>query len=277
MASRAVLADDAKRLIGWTSEAAALKKRFATGETVGRSSAFARVPGFGGATRLSALKAAYRVTMPPLTGPGYYGLVLTMMDANEQEVAVLLINRLFRLPLILREPAGVMIDVYTTGALLFGLQTGAIEAAINAARIAHERAQEAGIPLVTCGQSMAGGLAQFQIAALRSSCGGERQGPAGFLTFNAAHASISIERLGLKPGTIPGINFSKDRDPGVGPHSLLPNRAGLQIYIHADGTGSFTPKGAMISALLHPWEHFLRSFDRVCLGRVIADLGLAGT
>jgi hypothetical protein len=274
-ASRAVLADDVKRLIGWTSEAAAMKKRFAVGQTVNRSSAFRSVPGFGGPTDLTELQAAYRATMPPLTGPGYYGLVLTMMDAEERELAVLLINRLFRLPLILREPVGVMTDVYTTGALLFGVRTGAIEAAMKAVYSAHERAQASGIPLITCGQSMAGGLAQFQIAALRSS-GAASEGHAGFLTFNAAHAAISIERLGRKPGSIPGVNFSKDRDPGVGPHSLLPNRTGLQIYIHADGTGSFTPRGSLFSALLHPRQHSLRSFDRVCLGKIAARLDLGG-
>ena len=224
---------------------------------------------------MSALKTAYRIAMPPLTGPGYYGLVLTMMDNGGREVAVLLINRLFRLPLILREPVGVMTDVYTTWALLFGVRTGAIEAAMKAVSAAHERAQSSRVPLITCGQSMAGGLAQFQIAALRASCAGN-EGPAGFLTFNAAHAAISIERLGLKPGAIPGINYCKDRDPGVGPHSLLPNRAGLQIYVHADGTGGLTPRGGLFSALFHPWEHFLRGFDRVCLNKIAAELSLIG-
>jgi hypothetical protein len=273
--SRAVLADDVKLLIGWVSEAAAMERRLDVGETVNRSSAFRSVPGFGGPTDLTALKAAYRIAMPPMTGPGYYGLVLTMLDAAEREVAVLLINRLFRLPLILREPVGVVTDAYTTGALLFGIRTGALEAAINAVRAAYEHAQGAGIPLITFGQSMAGGLAQFQIAALRSSRAGN-EGLAGFLTFNAAHAAISIERLGLEPETIPGINFSKDRDPGVGPHSLLPNRTGLQIYVHADRTGGFTPRGTLLAALLHPWEHFLRSFNRVCLGKIIAELNLTG-
>jgi hypothetical protein len=274
-ASRAVLADDVKRLIGWTSEAAAMKARLAVGETVNQSSAFASVQGFGGPTNLTPLKAAYRVAMPPLVGPGYYGLALAMMDDGKREVALLLINRLFRLPLILREPVGVITDVITTGAMLFGVKTGAIVAAMNAVRAAHERTQVSEMPLITCGQSMAGGLAQFQIAALRSSCAGN-DGPVGFLTFNAAHAAISIERLGLKPGSIPGINFCKDRDPGVGPHSLLPNRAGLQVYIHAGGTGGFAPCGSRLSALLHPWEHLLRSFDGVCLGKIMAELNLGG-
>src|SRR5262249_28552932 len=141
---------------------------------------------------------AYRIAMPPLTAPGYYGLVLAMMDADEREIAVLLINRLFRLPLIFHEPVGIMTDVHTTGALLFGIRTAAIEAAINAAQAAHGLALKSGIPVIACGQSMAGGQAQFQIAALRASCAGNR-GRGGFLTFNAAHAAISIERLGLKP------------------------------------------------------------------------------
>src|SRR5262249_28026360 len=159
------------------------------------------------------LKAAYRIAMPPLTGPGYYGLVLAMIDADGREAAVLLINRLFRLPFIFHEPAGAATDVITTGALLLGVHTGAIIAAMKAAMAGHERARRSGIPLIACGQSMAGGLAQFQIAALRSSCAGN-DGLSGFLTFNAAHAAISIARFGLKPGAIPGINFSKDRDPG---------------------------------------------------------------
>lgn len=275
MASRAVLVDDVKRLIGWTSEAAAAKTRLVAGETVNCSSAFKSVPGLAWPTNMTPLKAAYRVAMPPLTGPGYYGLVLAMMDAEEREVAVLLINRLFRLPLIFHEPVGVITDVITTGGLLFGVRTGAIAAAMKAALAANERAQASGIPLITCGQSMAGGLAQFQIAALRSARAGDER-LSGFLTFNAAHAAISIERFGLKPGSLPGINFSKDRDPGVGPHSLLPNRAGLQIYVNADRTGGLTPRGGLFSALLHPWEHFLRSFDRVCLGKIIAKLNLGG-
>jgi hypothetical protein len=275
ISSRAVLADDAKRLIGWAAEAAATKRRLAVGETINRSSAFVSVPGFGGPTNLSSLKAAYRIAMPPLTGPGYYGLALAMMDTSDRELALLLINRLFRLPLIFHEPAGVMTDALTTGALLLGVRTGAIAAATKAALAAYERAQASRVPLIICGQSMAGGLAQFQIAALRSSHTGSDQ-LAGFLTFNAAHASISIERFGLKPGAIPGINFSKDRDPGVGPHSLLPNRAGLQLYIHAGGTAGFTPRGTWLSALLHPWEHFLRSFDSVYLGKIIAELDLGG-
>jgi hypothetical protein len=275
MTSRAILADDIKRLIGWTSEAAAIKQRFAPCETINQSSSFVSVPGFGGPTYLSRLKAVYRIAMPPLTGPGYYGLVLAMMDDGGQEVALLLVNRLFRLPIVLHEPAGVLTDIYTTGALLLGVRSGAIRAAMKAVQAAYERAQGSGIPLIACGQSMAGGLAQFQIAALLSSCAGN-ESLAGFLTFNAAHAAISIERLGLKPQAIPGINFSKDLDPGVGPHSPLPNRAGLQIYIHADGTGGFAPRGSRLSALLHPGEHFLRSFDRVCFGKIIAKLGLAG-
>jgi hypothetical protein len=274
-ASRTVLPDDVKYLIGWTLEAAAMKTPPAIGQTINRSSAFGSIPGFGGPTNLSSLRAAYRIVMPPLIGPGYYGLALAMMDIVDREVALPLINRLFRLPLIFREPAGLLTDVMTTGALLFGVQTGAIAAAIKAVLAAHERAQASGIPLITCGQSLPGGLAQFQIAALLASITGNK-GPAGFLTFNAAHAAISIERLGLKPGSIPGINFSKDRDPGVGPHSLLPNRVGLQIYIHAGGTGGFTPRGTRLAALLHPWEHFLRSFDRVCLGKIVEDLNLGG-
>jgi hypothetical protein len=276
LAARTILADDLKLLIGWASEAAALKRPLAIGEIVDAGSSFARVPWLGGSTDLRLLKSAYRIALPPLKGPGYHGIVLAVLDQEHQEVALLLINRLFRLPLIMREPFGVATDILTVGALLFGIRTPALKAAAEAASTAYERANALGIPLITCGQSLAGGVAQFQIAALLSARR-SKQVLAGFLTYNAAHSAISIERFGLKPEDIAGINFSKDRDPGVGPHSLLPNRAGVQIYIHSDGTGGFAPRGSFFSALLHPWEHLLRSFNSVSLGEILAPLNLSST
>jgi hypothetical protein len=98
---------------------------------------------------------------------------------------------------------------------------------------------------------------------------------AGFVTFNAAYIVASSEALDMKPGQVPGVNFSKDLDPGVEPRSLLPNRVGLQIYIRPNGTGSLTPGPySLLWALLHPWEHFLRSFESVRLCNVLRDLQL---
>lgn len=130
------------------------------------------------------------------------------------------------------------------------------------------------VPLITSGQSVAGGLSQYQVAAIINSFPWERP-QVGFITFNAAQAAPSIERFGLKPGEIPGLNFSKDCDPDVGPRSLLPNHAGLQIYIRPDGSAGLSPgPHSLISALLRPWEHFLGSFKHVALGKVLWELGI---
>jgi hypothetical protein len=272
--SLAVIADDLKFLIGWVSEAASISDAPVAGQLVDAASTFPSVPGFTSATDMSQLKATYRVAMPPLTGLGYYGLVLAQIDEGGNTVALHLINRLFRLPQILREPLGVMTDIVTVGGLLVGLQTPAVKAAAKAVQTAYQLAKEIGVPLITAGQSLAGGLAQYQVAALIYTERPDRP-VAGFVTFNAAYIVASIEALGMKPGQVPGINFSKDRDPGVGPHSLLPNRVGVQIYIRPNGTGSLTPGPySLFSALFHPWEHFLGSFARVELGNVLRDLSL---
>jgi hypothetical protein len=272
--ARALIADDLKRLIGWVAEAASNPDEPAAGQLVDAASTFSKVPGFTSPTDMSHLAASYRIAMPPLTGPGYYGLALTLMGEDGKPVALFLVNRLFRLPVILRAPMGVVTDIATVGALLIGIQTPAVKAAAKAAMSAHRLARELSVPLITAGQSLSGGLAQYQIAALVHAARAEKP-VAGFVTFSAAYVAGSIERLGLKPRRIPGINFSKDRDPGVGPRSLLPNRTGLQIYIRPDGTGSLTPGPySLFSALLHPWEHFLRSFERVKLGKILRELQL---
>ncbi len=241
------------------------------GQRVNAASTFAHVPGLAFPTKMHRLRAVYRVMAPPFQRPGYYGLAVEMRDDAEETVAIVLVNRLFRLPLIFREPLGVLTDIATTGALLAGMRTAAVHAAADAAAAVYKEAAAKGVPLIFCGQSLAGGLAQYQAATLERPR--RDNAPHGFITFNAAHAAVSIEGLGRKPETIPGINFSKDRDPGVGPYSLLPNRAGVQVYIHADGSGGLTPgPGSFFSAALHPWEHFLTSFNKVELGKILQDL-----
>jgi hypothetical protein len=88
---------------------------------------------------------------------------------------------------------------------------------------------------------------------------------------NAAPVTRSVRRLGLAPDAVPGINFAKDLDPGVGPHGLLPNGIGLQIFIHPDGTGSGEPGDQSIfAALRHPAQHLLAEFDHVSLTKALA-------
>ncbi len=71
--SRSIIVDDLKLLIGWAAEAASISDVPAAGQFVDRASTFPRVPGFTSPTDMSQLAATYRVAMPPLTGPGYYG------------------------------------------------------------------------------------------------------------------------------------------------------------------------------------------------------------
>lgn len=268
---RAIVVDDIKLLIGWVAEAASMPDAPSVGQVVDATSTFAKVPGFTSPTDLKGLAATYRLAMPPLIGPGYFGLTLALTGKDGQAVALLLINRLFRLPIILHEPLGVLTDIVTVGALLIGTPSPAVRAATMAAKAAYRLAREFGVPLIATGQSLAGGLAQYQVATLVDA----GLPMAGFITFNAAHVAASIERLGLEPEHIPGINFSKDLDPGVGPRSLLPNRVGIQVYVRLDGTASLCPGPySLLSALLHPWEHLLRSFNQVRLGGALNELHL---
>ncbi len=269
----AILADDIKLLIGWVSEAASMATPPGPGQPVDSGSTFSKVPGFTTPTDMRPLVGNYTVAMPPLIGPGYYGLALTLGDDHGEPAALLLVNRLFRLPSVLRDPSGVLVDIFTVGALLVGVRTSSVVAATKAARAAFERARELGVPLITAGQSLAGGIAQYQIATLVHS---EAEQPiAGFLTFNAAHVAASIERLDFEPTQVPGLNFSKELDPGVGPCSLLPNRVGIQVYISQGGKAAFEPgPSTLLAAVLHPREHLLRSFDRVDLCAALRDLKL---
>ncbi len=267
-----IVADDIKYLIGWVSEAASMSTRPMPGQIVNANSTFAKVPGLTFPTDMRWLRAAHRVYAPPFWKSGYYGLALEMLDDGDKTIAIILVNRLFRLPLLFRDPLGVLTDVLTTGALLLGIRTTAVQAAARTAATLYEAARAKGVPLIFCGQSLAGGLAQYQAAATGCSRTGDGP-PVGFITFNAAHVAASIEGLGGHPADVPGINFSKDRDPGVGPYSLLPNRVGVQVYIHADGSGGLTPgPSSLLSAILHPWEHFLMSFAKIDLGTILSTV-----
>jgi hypothetical protein len=262
--------DDLKRLIGWVFDVAATGRIPMRGTIVDRRSTLETVPGFAAPTSLAALTGRYRVDRAFDAGDGYFGLELAALGRGDRVVALLLVNRLFRLPILLQDPGGVASDVATNAAMLGGWRNAALDDAVAAAETALGDAEAAGVPLLTAGQSQAGGEAQLQAAALAASHP-YRRVPTGFVTLNAAHIDASIRRLGLDPAEIQGINFVKDLDPGFGPHGLLPNDVGLQVHIHPDGTGSAEPGGqSVVEALLHPAQHLLGEFDTVSLGAALA-------
>jgi hypothetical protein len=216
------------------------------------------------------LKGRYRVLRPAFDrGGGYYGIEFAALDEAGATGAVLLANRLFRMPIAFEDPLGLATDVVTNGAMLTGIATAAVDDANAAADTAYADARQAGVPLITGGQSQAGGTAQLQVAYLQHRYG--HDAPAGFVTMNAAHVLLSVKRLGLAGAEVHGVNFSKDLDPGVGPKALLANRVGFQVYIHPDGTGSRTPGDSTLAdAVLHPREHLLDSFTDVSLTAALA-------
>ena len=237
-----------------------------------RHSSLRDVPGFAEATDLKPLRGHYRVMRAPFdSGHGYYGIELGALESDGRISSVLLVNRLFRLPIVLNQPAGVATDVATNGAMFFGWQSQAIKDANSAATTASADAAKLAVPLLTVGQSQAGGVAQLQVAYLTAT--DHRRPPiTGFITMNAAYVVSSIRRLGLGPDTINGINFVKDLDPGFGPHGVLPNRVGLQVYIHPDGTGSNQPgHQSALTAWGHAGEHLLSTFNQISLARALAS------
>ncbi len=274
LASRHDVADDAKLLVGWATDAAAMPEQPKVGMIIGRGSSFRDVPSFAAPTNMKELKATYRVIGHPLEGEGYWGLPVEMLDSSGNSVAVILLNRLFRLPVILHEPAGVATDVTTVAALLAGVNVPALDSAENAVKSAFGLASSRGVPLIVCGQSLSGGLAQFQVATFRRSAD-LADLPIGFITFNAADAEWSLRKRGIDPSRVSGISFVKDQDPGVGPHALLTNRVGLQIYVHADGTGGARPGGMpILSALIRPSQHLLASFQDINLDSILTGIGV---
>ncbi|HKU54013.1 MAG TPA: hypothetical protein VJP60_01510 [Rhizomicrobium sp.] len=264
--------DDAKLLTGWVFDAAAAHHVSKAGDIVDRRSGLKDVPGFAGATDLGGLRGRYRVMRAPFDlGHGYYGIEFGALTSGNRISNILLVNRLFRLPIVLHQPVGVATDVATNGAMLFGWQSKSVKDANSAAATASGDAVALGVPLLTVGQSQAGGVAQLQIAYLTAKVP-HRPLLTGFVTLNAAPVDSSVRRLGLSPDTIDGINFVKDLDPGFGPHGLLPNRIGLQVYIHPDGTGSDQPgHQSAFAAWGHAGEHLLSTFNRVSLGRALAS------
>ena len=263
--------DDVKLLIGWVFDAAAAHRKLVPGAVIDRDSGLGHVPGFAGATDLGALAGRYRIVEAPFDkGHGYFGVALGALDADGKVTGLFLINRLFRLPLLAQQPAGVLTDIMTNGAMLTGLKTAAITEANEAASIALSDAQLLRVPLLMAGQSQAGGVAQLQAAYLVKAYP-ERAVATGFVTLNAAYVVASIRRLGLAPEQVEGINFVKDLDPGFGPHGLLPNRIGLQVFIHPDGTGSGKAGDeSVLAALGHPGQHLLAEFDQVSLTQALA-------
>lgn len=269
--TRTILVDDLKLLIGWAFDAAVQDDPPAVGAVIDRHSGY---PGIGSpvaATPMGRLAGRYRVLRPPFDeGRGYYGLLLGALDREDRIVALLLVNRLFRLPVAHRDPLGLLTDLTTNGAMMTGLDVPALAGARRAAIRAHVLAGRIGVPLVIAGQSQAGAMAHLQVALLQSHR--PDGGPAAFVTFNAAHALAWVRRLGLAPGDVEGLNISKDRDPGFGPHAPLASRIGLQLYVHADGSAGPTPEGSLTTALLHPAEHTLERFLEVPLAQPVARM-----
>ncbi len=270
---QAALADDVKLLIGWTFDAYAAGYRFDGTITIDHDSAYADVPGFADPTPMQRLAGRYRIIRAPFDRDrGYYGILFAALDAQDRPVALILANRLFRAPVVLQHPMGLATDLLTNTALIFDFTTAGTEDAVTAAETSYDAAAKLGVPLILAGQSQAGGTAQLQAAALQKSHAGWPV-PSGFLSVNAAEALLSVRGLGLDPAAIDGVNFSKDYDPGVGPHGPLANAIGQQIYIHPDGTAGPTPGDySFLDALIHPAEHMLSTFGDVSLADALRPL-----
>ena len=273
-ANRVSFIDDAKLLLGWTADAAALadKQPLHAGDIVDRTGGFKTVPGFAPPTDITGVAGRYRLLAPPFAAHYYYGLMFGLLGAADRVEAVLIASRLCRLPVVLHEPGGLGSDAWTDVGLMTGFRPASLKAALTFADQAKAEADRLGVPLIATGQSQAGGTAQLQVAHLVAA---NPKACTGFVTFNAACARASIRHVGLDPALVPGVNFAKDLDPLVGPHSNVSNEIGLQVYIHTDGTAGLTPRGSYFQAALHPREHFLDSFNGLSLGKLLADLRAA--
>ncbi|HEX4507386.1 MAG TPA: hypothetical protein VH722_16780, partial [Alphaproteobacteria bacterium] len=258
--------DDAKLLLGWTADAAAVavKQPLHEGDAVDRTSGFKSVPGFAPPTDITGVAGRYRLLAPPFAAHYYYGLMFGLLGAADKVEAVLIASRLCRLPVVLHEPGGLGSDAWTDVGLMTGFRPASLGAALTFADQAKAEADRLGVPLIATGQSQAGGTAQLQVAHLVAA---DPKACTGFVTFNAACSRASIRHVGMDPSQVPGVNFAKDLDPLVGPHSNVSNEIGLQVYIHTDGTASLKPRGSYLQAALHPREHFLDSFNGLQLGK----------
>jgi hypothetical protein len=113
--ARAYLADDIKLLIGWTFDAAACGASLAPSPVIDARSGFERVPGFAAPTPMQGLVGRYRVLRAFDHGRGYYGIAFAALEGSDRAVALLLLNRLFRMPIAHRDPLGLVTDVVTNG------------------------------------------------------------------------------------------------------------------------------------------------------------------
>ncbi|HVJ51558.1 MAG TPA: hypothetical protein VM689_03805 [Aliidongia sp.] len=263
--------DDIKLLVGWVFDIAAAGRKVMASEIVDRAAGLTDVPGFAGATNLSGLQGRYRVMRAPFdAGRGYLGVELGALDTDGQITSLILVNRLFRLPIVLQQPLGLLTDIATNGAMFGGWRTDALADAEAAAAQSLVDAETLRVPLLTAGQSQAGGEAQLQAAYLAATFP-HRSVATGFVTLNAASVVASVRRLGLDPDLVGGTNFVKDLDPLFGPHGVLPNRMGFQTYIRPDGTGSAEPGNeTAYAALLHPGQHLLSEFNHLSLADALA-------
>jgi hypothetical protein len=211
------------------------------------------------------------VRAPFNDGNGYYGVLLGSLDSAGQVAALILVDRLFRLPIINNDPLGVLTDVMTNAAMWTSWWSRSVIDANHAAAESAAAASDLGVPLIMVGQFQAGGVAQLQAAYVAATLP-QRSILTGFITFNAASVAPSVRRLGQRPAELGGINFLKDLDPLFGPHRLLPNHAGLAVYIHPDDSGSGTPgHQSFLAAWLHPAQHTLSAFDNVSLSKALAS------
>jgi hypothetical protein len=265
------LADDLKLLLGWTADASASGTLFRGGEVVDAGSGYFSVPGFAPPTNMRSLHGRYRILRPPFKfGIGYYGLAFAALSDDGSVYAIVLANRLFRMPVMLREPVGLLTDILSNLAMFAGLDTPALEGARTAAAETLKSAETAGVPMIIVGPSQAGAMAQLQIMTLQAERP-EVAKHAGFITFNAAYPILWPFRLGIPEEMVQGVNFSKDLDPGFGPTAPVENRIGTRLYVHRDGTVSETPGHEnYFNAWYHSRQHFLDTFTDVPLSAALA-------
>jgi hypothetical protein len=257
--------NDLKFLLGFVFDAASAHLALPVGSIIDHTSGLRQVPGFVGPTDLRRLAGRYRVMQAFDQGHGYFGLLLGSLDESDDVTALILANRLFRLPTVTHDPVGVLTDVLTNAAMWAGRWTRSVIDANQSAAAAAVAAMKLDVPLFLVGQSQAGGVAQLQAAFIATTYP-ERPILTGFIAFNPASVARSLRRLGQVSEAIGGISFLKDLDPGFGPHGLLPNHAGLAVYVHPDNTGGGTPGAqSFVTALMNARQHTLESFNEVSL------------
>src|SRR5262249_5486023 len=78
--SRSSFVDDAKLLVGWVPDVAAIGEPLREGRIIDHRDTFSSVPGFAAPTDIASLSARYRVLREPQETHGYYGVLLGLLD-----------------------------------------------------------------------------------------------------------------------------------------------------------------------------------------------------